>query len=95
MSRTDNELKKAIVAYFKMLKYEKEKTPYIKGEINRELQVELPRNHKSIEYRWQNSSSVLRDNNISFIQDYKPARHVGNNVKERIWKIIKTLGFIE
>ena len=89
---TDIELKKAIKAYFKMLKFERTKTPYVKAEINRALQKELPdRNHNSIEYRWQNISSVLADNKIQFIDGFKPAKNVGANVKERIWKIINDL----
>jgi len=92
---TDAELKEAISSYFMMLKYEKENTPYVKAEINRTLQKELPqRSHKSIEYRWQNISSVLDDNNIAFINGFKPAKNVGANVKERIWKIIKDLKLV-
>jgi 5-methylcytosine-specific restriction enzyme A len=86
----DDELKKAIVAYFKMLKYEKEKTSYVKAEENRQLQLLLPkRNKKSIEYRWQNISAVLLEHEYDFVPGYKPAKHVGDSVKERIWQIIK------
>jgi 5-methylcytosine-specific restriction protein A len=89
---TDIELKKAINAYFKMLSYEKSKTPYVKSEINRYLQKEIPnRNRSSIEYRWQNISSVLADHKKKFIPGYMPASNVGSNVKERIRKIIKEL----
>ena len=92
---TDIELKQAIKAYFKMLKYEKDKTPYVKAEINRELQMQVPnRTSKSIEYRWQNISSVLNDNKFAFIDGFKPANNVGSNVKERIWKIITDLKLV-
>jgi 5-methylcytosine-specific restriction enzyme A len=93
---TDSELKKAILAYFEMLQYEKKKTPYVKAEVNRKLQAKIPqRNSKNIEYRWQNISSVLNDNKIPFINGFKPARNVGSNVKERIWKIINDLKLVE
>jgi 5-methylcytosine-specific restriction enzyme A len=86
---TDAELKLAIEAYFLMLKYEQQKTPYVKAEVNRQLQIKIPtRTHKSIEYRWQNISSVLNDNKLPFIDGFKPAKNVGSNVKERIWQII-------
>lgn len=89
---SDNELEKAIKAYFKMLNYEANKTPYVKAEINRELQATLSnRNKSSIEFRWQNISSVLNDNKLKYIAGYKPAKNVGSNVKERIWKIINDL----
>lgn len=93
---SDDELSKAIIAYFKMLKYEKDKTPYVKAEMNRELQAELTgRDRSSIEYRWQNISAVLADNNLQFIDGYKPAKNVGANVKERIWKIINDLHLVD
>lgn len=89
---TDIELKKAIKAYFKMLNYEKKKTHYVKVEENRKLQAQLPgRSKQSIEYRWQNISSVLNDYKKSYIKGYLPAKNVGANVKERIWKIIGDL----
>lgn len=92
---TDDELREAILMYFQMLKYEKNKTPYVKVEINRQLQAKLPnRNHKSIEYRWQNISAVLNNNDLFFIPGFKPANNVGSNVRERIWKIIKELDLI-
>jgi 5-methylcytosine-specific restriction protein A len=93
---TDAELKKSIEAYFKMLKYEKDKTPYVKAEINRNLQLKLPnRSRESIEYRWQNISSVLNDEKLKYVEGYKPAKNVGSSVKERIWKIIKELELIK
>ncbi|UEG50059.1 hypothetical protein LK994_01040 [Ferruginibacter lapsinanis] len=93
---TDAELEKAIRAYFKMIQYEEDKTPYVKAEVNRQLQKSLPRrSHKSIEYRWQNISSVLHENGIEFIDGFKPAKNVGASVKERIWKIINDLNLIE
>lgn len=94
MNWTDDELKRSIVAYLEMLKYEKEKTSYSKSEINKKLQAELKnRGRSSIEYRWQNISSVLFDHNLNFIKGYKPAKNVGSNVKERIWKILNDLKF--
>jgi len=89
---TDVELKKSIESYFKMLKFEKEKTAYVKAEINRNLQAKLPnRSRTSIEYRWQNISSVLSDKRLPYVEGYKPAKNVGSNVKERIWRIIRDL----
>jgi len=93
---TDNELKEAVFAYFKMLRLEMNNTPYIKSETNRNLQkLLINRNYKSIEYRWQNISSVLNDNKLPFIKGYKPAKNVGTSVKERIWTIINESGFFD
>ena len=92
---TDKELKQSILAYFQMLNYEKQKTPYVKIEFNRKLQAKLPDStQSSIEYRWQNISSVLNDHKLTYIKGYKPAKNVGANVKERIWKSIKDLKLV-
>ncbi len=89
---TDEELKISIEAYLTMLKYEKDKTPYVKAEINRQTQSSLPkRSHKSLEYRWQNISAVLNNRKLSFIQGFKPANNVGSRMEERVWAIIQTL----
>ena len=93
---TDDEMKAAIESYFQMMKYEKDRTPYVKSEINRQTQVHLPnRTHKGIEYRWQNISSVLNDHGHSWLTGFKPANHVGANAKERIWKIIRDLNVLD
>lgn len=93
---SDEDLKKAIKAYFKMLKYEQNHTDYVKAEMNKELQADLPgRTKGSIEYRWRNISSVLDDHQIKFVSGYLPAKNVGDAVKERIWKIINELGLLK
>jgi 5-methylcytosine-specific restriction protein A len=89
---TDEELETALRGYFKMLNYQKQKTRYVKAEVNREIQKSLVgRSNKSIEYRWQNISSVLNDANHEWVLGYKPASHVGDFVKERLTQIIRKL----
>ena len=89
---TDKELQKAIIVYNEMLNLEKKGIPFIKKDFNRKLKEQLPtRNNKSIEYRWQNISSVLFDQGKIFIKGYKPAKNVGANVRERILRIMRDL----
>jgi 5-methylcytosine-specific restriction enzyme A len=92
---SDDELKHCIKAYFKMIKYDKDKTPYSKSEINKQLRENLlpNRSRSSIEYRMQNISAVLFDHSLKYLNGYLPANNVGANVKERIWKIIKDQGY--
>lgn len=92
---TDTELKECIKAYFKMMHYEKNGTPYVKSEINKELRYDSLKNRTkaSIEYRMQNISSVLQEHKLDYLNGYKPANNVGANVKERIWKIVAHLKF--
>jgi 5-methylcytosine-specific restriction enzyme A len=87
----DSELIACIKAYFKMLNYQKMKTPYSKIAVNLELQKELlgKRSKGSIEFRMRNISSVLQEHSLDYLIGYRPAENVGNNVKERIWQIIK------
>ena len=84
------ELHLAVQAYVQMLKYEKDNTPYVKAEVNRQTQALLPnRSHKSIEYRWQNVSAVLNNHKLPFIPGFKPANNVGSSVEERIWQLFQ------
>jgi 5-methylcytosine-specific restriction enzyme A len=93
---TDSELKKAVKAYFKMLKYEQTSTPFTKVEISRELQKDLNnRSRSSIDYRWQNISAVLQDKKVEYLSGYKPLNNVGSKVRVRIWKIITDLDLMK
>jgi hypothetical protein len=88
---TDQELKYAVEAYLQMLKYEKDKTPYVKTEINRQLQEKINRSRGSIEKRFQNISSVLHLHKQPFVFGYKPLGNVGPTNEEKIWKLIQHL----
>lgn len=94
---TDIELKECIKAYFKMLNCEEMGKPYSKKDINEFLRnFHLPKRTKaSVEYRMQNISSVLNEHSLNYITGYKPAQNVGANVKERIWKMMKDLKFVQ
>ena len=88
---TDEELKKAVQAYLRMLNCERNGTPYVKAEINRELQGKINRNRGSIEKRFQNISSILADHNLPYIKGYLPLNNIGPTNKEKIWQILRQL----
>lgn len=88
---TDEELKHTIQSYLQMLNYQENNTPYVKAEINRELQGKINRSKSSIEKRFQNISSVLNDNGLRFVQGYVPLKNVGPTNREKIWKLIQQL----
>jgi len=94
---SDQELKECIKAYFLMLKYEKDKTPYTKSEINKELRKNILKNRtkSAVEYRMQNISAALEELSILYITGYKPARNIGTHSKERIFRIMRELKFIK
>ena len=56
---TGEELQHAVKSYLQMLQYEKDKTSYVKSEINKHLQSKINPSRGSIEIRFQNISSVL------------------------------------
>jgi 5-methylcytosine-specific restriction protein A len=94
---TDHELKETVKAYIHMLQMEQDRIPYNKAEMNRNLKdgVLNSRTKSSIEYRMQNISAALEELCIPYIEGYKPARNVGNNVKDRIRRILDGLGHID
>jgi hypothetical protein len=88
---TDQELHLAVKAYLKMLKYERDKTPFKKSEINLELQGKIKRSRGSIEKRFQNISHVLNTHKLPYVTGYLPLSNVGPTNEEKIWKLIQQL----
>lgn len=87
----DDELKLAVQSYLQMLKYQNTGTPFVKTEINRELQAKINRSKGSIERRFQNISSVLNDQGLHFVDGYVPLGNIGPTNREKIWKLIQHL----
>lgn len=87
----EEELKHAVQSYLQMLKYQNDKTAFVKTEINKELQSKINRSNGSIERRFQNISSVLNDHGLPFVQGYVPLKNVGPTNREKIWRLIQQL----
>jgi len=85
---TDEDLKHAVDAYQQMLKFQINKTPFVKAEINRELQSKINRSRGSIEMRFQNISSVLHAKGQAWVKGYVPLGNVGATNEEKIWQLI-------
>lgn len=88
---TQEELRLAVKSYLQMLNYQNNKTPFVKTEINRELQAKINRSKGSIERRFQNISSVLNDQGLPFVKGYVPLGNVGPTNREKIWSLIQQL----
>lgn len=88
---SDIELEAAVIAYFTMLRKEKDGVRYSKAEMNRQLRevVLSRRNKQSIEYRMANISSVLEELCYPTIKGYKSRGHIGAGVSSRIKKAIE------
>ena len=91
---TDEELEETVKSYLWMLEQEIAGKPYSKSGVNKNLREgELNNRTKaSVEYRMQNISAVLEDYCLPRISGYLPAKNVGANTKERIGKILESLG---
>jgi hypothetical protein len=73
---TEEEIRAVVQDYFAMLRMDRSGVPYNKAEHNRALQQRLPgRSKGSIEYKYQNVSGVLYEEQFPYIPGYKPARN--------------------
>jgi hypothetical protein len=71
-----SEIDLLIAAYFDMLQEEMAGGEPVKADVNRHLQELLPaRTRGAIEYKLQNVSAVLYEEQLPFIDGYKPARN--------------------
>ena len=82
-SDSENEL--AIDAYFDMLHWERTGRPFVKAEVNRHVQSQLPgRSRGAIEFKFQNISAVLNDANYPIVTGYKPLRNYQQSLQEQV-----------
>ncbi|MBO9107295.1 DUF3883 domain-containing protein [Agrobacterium sp. S2/73] len=72
---TDEENDLIVVDYFTMLADDVAGRPYSKSDHNRELLEKIDRSRKSIEFKHQNISAVLKGLGEDWIPGYKPAFH--------------------
>lgn len=72
---TDEENDLIVADYFMMLAADLASRPYSKSEHNRRMQEKLGRSRKSIEFKHQNISAVLKGLGEDWIPGYKPAFH--------------------
>ncbi len=72
---TDKENDLIVEDYFMMLADDIAHRPYSKSEHNRRMQEKIDRSRKSIEFKHQNISAVLKGLGEDWIPGYKPAFH--------------------
>lgn len=88
---TEIELLHAVEAYLQMLRCEKKQIPFVKTEINRQLQEKINRSKGSIEKRFQNISYVLNEHGLPYVSGYVPLKNIGFSNKEKIWMMVRKL----
>lgn len=84
---SDDENDVVIDAYFQMLTWERIGREFVKADVNRSVQQQLPgRSRGSIEFKFQNISAVLNDAGYDFIDGYKPLANYQDALAERVLK---------
>lgn len=87
---TAREIDAAVASYFAMLAHEIAGLSYNKAERNRALQVEIPRNRGSIEFKYQNISAAMLGLGQPWIRGYKPAANFQNALVDGVLRWLDT-----
>lgn len=81
---SDEENSILVSAYLDMLRSELEDQPFVKADVNRQLQAVLDRGRGSIEFKLANVSAVLRDMSFPFVNGYKPYPNIQASLRDRV-----------
>jgi 5-methylcytosine-specific restriction protein A len=92
---TEGELRASVGAYLEMLSLEQAGTSFSKAEYRRALRAGplASRIEPSIEYRMRNVSAALEELCLPWIVGYRPAKTVGNKVKDHIHELLREAGW--
>lgn len=83
-------------AYFEMLALETRGETFVKADINRRLQGELPmRGRGSIEFKLQNVSAVLFQAGLPFVSGYVPAKNFQRSLRDPVLAAAERLGIYD
>jgi Domain of unknown function (DUF3883) len=85
---TNQEIDLIVRDYFDMLGSELARRPYVKLHHNNALQQQIRRSHRSIEFKHQNISAVLRKLGLPWILGYKPKEHYQNALIDGIERFL-------
>ena len=92
---TAEELAAAVDAYLEMFHLQNRGSDFTKSDVVRAL-LRGPlaeRTRKSVEFRFCNISSVLREHSHNYLDGYAPLDHVGKGSKELIMGLLLDRGF--
>jgi len=77
---SDQELDLIVADYFAMLVKELARAPYVKAHHNALLMQQTGRTHRSVEFKHQNISAVLKELGLPWVAGYKPKRNYQNEL---------------
>jgi hypothetical protein len=82
---TREEVQAVLEAYFEMLRMEIVGQKFRKSDFRKKVMAQCPgRSTGAVEYKFQNVSAVLEENNLSWIDGYKPARNYQRLLSDEI-----------
>lgn len=90
---SDAELEACVDAYLYMAHRQVNGIPFIKAQLHRDLQTKVQRTVKSIEYRMQNLSSLMKELSLPIVKGYMPADNLGPSVKGKVLAMLEARGF--
>ncbi len=74
---TENEVARTVAAYFRMLRMQEMGQTFVKAELVRQLEQQVPaRTAHSIEYKFRNISFVLNESGVPAVSGYKPLPNI-------------------
>lgn len=82
---TETEIEAALDVYFDMLSLELNGRDFVKSDYRRRLEERLPaRSKKSIEFKWCNTSAVLDEMGLPWIDGYAPMPNYQQKLREAV-----------
>lgn len=80
----DDELQATVASYVEMMRFDAERTAYVKAHYYRELSKQFGRVEGAFERRMQNISYLLESRGMERLRGLKPQGNVGANVQPRL-----------
>jgi len=81
---TAHEIDVAINAYFRMFRRELRGQHFVKADFRREVEAQISRSSKAVEYKFANISACLEELGFPWISGYAPMRNVQNALRTRV-----------
>ena len=74
---TDGEVAMTVASYFRMLRMQELGQNFVKAEVIRQLEQQIPaRSYSSIEYKFRNISAVLNELGVQAVSGYRPLPNI-------------------
>ena len=86
---TAEENRTIVAVYLEMLDAELRGEQYVKADFNRKVARATGRTRGSVEYKFQNISSVMADLGLPWVTGYKPAKNYQNGLLREVVRQVR------